>query len=296
MEDNAESDFLEISVLKSIYGDDLVVERTENGRDGGLSVEMKVQPLQMNNCSTASLHIKFLLSDNYPAQPPKILLLQPRGIDDKNLNALNAKLDEYLNNNLGAEVLYDLMQVVTINSRFNGLHVKIRKYKLITEKIECYNCFQLTQTFIEKFQATPSALCPICLCDFSTKQPSLCTSCEHFVHTCCFASYIRYSKAEIEKQLNEWPSDMKYKVDQTLRCPVCRLELNETEYSCELNKEDCEGSKDNEDFDFDWGSWKHLQEELNVIYERQLRNGGIIDLEKEKQKNMVTEDTVCLYR
>lgn len=49
------------------------------------------------------------------------------------------------------------------------------------------------------------------------------------------------------------------------------------------------------EFSFDWDNWRRLQHELKTIYERQRLKGGIIDVEEEKNRNLVTEDTVRVY-
>lgn len=49
------------------------------------------------------------------------------------------------------------------------------------------------------------------------------------------------------------------------------------------------------EFSFDWDNWRRLQHELETIYERQRLKGGIIDVEEEKNRNLVTEDTVRVY-
>lgn len=40
--------------------------------------------------------------------------------------------------------------------------------------------------------------------------------------------------------------------------------------------------------------WREQQASLMKIYERQKERGGIIDLEEERKKNLVTEDTVSI--
>lgn len=73
----------------------------------------------------------------------------------------------------------------------------------------------MIQEFLETEQNVPSAVCPVCLSSFNNEVGSVCTSnCDHYIHQPCFASYVNYSEIEIERELNEWPEDMKSKVDQ----------------------------------------------------------------------------------
>ena len=45
--------------------------------------------------------------------------------------------------------------------------------------------------------------------------------------------------------------------------------------------------------DYSWvDRWRNEQSKLRLIFEKQEKQGGIIDLEAEKQKNLVTEETV----
>lgn len=73
---------------------------------------------------------------------------------------------------------------------------------------------QKVQEYLEDVQECPSAVCPICLNDFTTQQPSIRTHCDHYIHQPCFATYVDYSRNEVQRELAEWPDDMKHKVDQ----------------------------------------------------------------------------------
>jgi hypothetical protein len=40
--------------------------------------------------------------------------------------------------------------------------------------------------------------------------------------------------------------------------------------------------------------WRLKQQQLSEVYERQRANGGLIDLDEESKRNLITEDTVGL--
>lgn len=254
--------FTEVEALRSIFQDELRVERPLHNNEHHTTLDMKVQPFQTGHHSSASIRVKIEIGPNYPSCSPLVTLHQPRGVEESNLKRLDEEIANYLRNNLEMPVLFDV--------------------------------FQLVQSFLENVQCVPSAVCPICLNDFNDHSPSLCTRCDHFMHPQCLASYLNYSKNEIQRELAEWPNDMKHKVDQSLRCPVCRLELCEED--CKAANTESDGKRSplqtDNDFIFDWDGWRCQLREMAVIQERQRQNGGLIDVEEEKKRNLITEDTV----
>lgn len=252
----------ELEALQSIFADEIKVDRFKRDGNDIITLEMKVRPSQLGQCSCASIRTKVEIGSEYPSISPVVQLCQPRGIDETNVDILKEKISKHLDENIEMPVMYDV--------------------------------FQLVQDFLESAQNWPSAVCPVCLNNLTRDIPSLCTHCDHFIHKYCFVNYIDYSKREMIRQLNEWPSDMKHKVDQSLRCPVCRVELTEEDFREADQDEITEQIKPAEEADwyFDWDGWRKHQQELSVIYEKQRIKGGIIDLEEERSKNLITEDTV----
>ncbi|VDK24484.1 unnamed protein product, partial [Anisakis simplex] len=156
---------------------------------------------------------------------------------------------------------------------------------------------------MELAQKCPSGLCPICLNDFSMKEASVRTHCDHYIHRPCFVRYIRFSKEEIQRELSEWPSDLRDKVNRELHCPMCREPLREDDLS-ELDEDELQKSRNlfesnsnlspngTDAFDWDWRTWKEIQQKWEVIYQKQLEKGGIIDVNEERNRFLVTDETV----
>uniref|UniRef100_A0A915C0S5 E3 ubiquitin-protein ligase RNF25 n=3 Tax=Parascaris univalens TaxID=6257 RepID=A0A915C0S5_PARUN len=248
----------ELEALESIFGDDLSIVK----REDRVLLEMNVHPLESALHSPPTIRVTIEIGCNYPAVSPKVRLWQPRGVDEKNVNELNRQVDVFVSNNLDMPILYDI--------------------------------FRKVQEYLEDMQGCPDAVCPICLNDFTSQQPSIRTHCDHYVHRPCFATYVNYSRNEIQRELAEWPDDMKHKVDQVIRCPMCR-EVLEDEECAEANS--CEGWERYQAmnmYEFDWNKWRETLRKWDVLLERQRVNGGLIDLDEERHRFLITDDTVLV--
>ncbi|VDK64114.1 unnamed protein product [Onchocerca ochengi] len=173
----------EVEVLRSIYGDELVVEKDFADNTSPIVLSMKMRPTLLKSQCTASIQTIIELPVQYPKISPKVYLRQQRGIDESNVNILQKNIEQYIGTNIDMPILYDI--------------------------------FQIVQKFVETEQDFPCSVCPICLDGFSAKTIAFCTSnCDHYIHQNCFVRYINYTKDEIKRELNEWPEDMKSRVDQ----------------------------------------------------------------------------------
>ncbi|KHN75351.1 E3 ubiquitin-protein ligase RNF25 [Toxocara canis] len=247
----------EVDALESIFGDDLTINRRD---DASIVLEMNVQPLESELHSPPTIRVTIEIGAQYPSVSPKVRLWQPRGVDEKNVNELNRQIELFVGENLDVPILYDI--------------------------------FRRVQEYLEEIKHCPSGVCPICLNDFTSHQPSVRTHCDHYIHQPCFATYIDYSRSEIQRELSEWPDDMKDKVDQALRCPMCREALDEEECS---KADGCERLRDCQDAstcEFDWDSWKETLRKWDVIMNNQRSKGGLIDLDEERHRFLVTDQTV----
>ncbi|GMR42809.1 hypothetical protein PMAYCL1PPCAC_13004, partial [Pristionchus mayeri] len=265
---------IEIEALQSIYEDQLLVEES----DSGFRLSMKVRP-QDSTADSVSLSIKVIIEvdGQYPdGSLPSFSLAEPRGLDDAAPRELARKIEERLKEMEGMPVLYEI--------------------------------FQLTSDFLVASESTSVATCPICLCPMSDA-PQTVTSCEHYVHRPCLDRHIEHVRRTLAETLARTPDHMKHSVDRSLLCPVCRAELaSEVEPLEEKKEEEVKGKRKSKgpamklevkkkeegyaDFSFDWRQWKEKQALLKVIYDRQLAKDGIIDVEKEARRNLVTEDSV----
>ncbi|KAF8359007.1 hypothetical protein PRIPAC_94002, partial [Pristionchus pacificus] len=266
---------IEIEALQSIYEDQLTVEEL----DGGFRLWMKVRP-QDATTDSVSLSIKVILEVNakYPdTGPPSFSLAEPRGLDDGAPKELARAIEERLREMEGMPVLYEI--------------------------------FQLTSDFLVASESTSIATCPICLCPMSDA-PQAVTSCEHYVHRPCLDRHIEHVRRTLAETLARTPDHMKHGVDRSLLCPVCRAELeSEVEPLVEKKEEELKGRRKSKggkkveekkpvveegyaDFSFDWPQWKEQQARMKVIFDRQLAADGIIDVEKEARRDVLTEDAI----
>uniref|UniRef100_A0A0R3RZS4 RWD domain-containing protein n=1 Tax=Elaeophora elaphi TaxID=1147741 RepID=A0A0R3RZS4_9BILA len=253
----------EVEVLRSIYGDELVVEKNLAENESPIVLSMKVQPpLSQSQCST-SVHVVIELPEQYPKLSPKVYLRQQRGFDENSTNVLQKNIQEYIEANIDMPIIYDI--------------------------------FQMIQKFVETEQNFPCTVCPVCLGGFSAEVGAFCISnCDHYIHQNCFMRYVSYTEDEIKRELSEWPKDMQSKVDQVLKCPICRTPLSEQDLST-VNRESItldEAIVDKGKFEFNWEEWRAKLKELQPIFERQKAKGGLIDLEEERKRYLITDDIV----
>uniref|UniRef100_A0A8R1Y572 RWD domain-containing protein n=1 Tax=Onchocerca volvulus TaxID=6282 RepID=A0A8R1Y572_ONCVO len=255
----------EVEVLRSIYGDELIVEKDFADNTSPIVLSMKMRPTLLKSQCTASIQTIIELPVQYPKISPKVYLRQQRGIDESNVNILQKNIEQYIGTNIDMPILYDI--------------------------------FQIVQKFVETEQDFPCSVCPICLDGFSAKTIAFCTSnCDHYIHQNCFVRYINYTKDEIKRELNEWPEDMKSRVDQVLKCPVCRTPLNGQDLSIVDHASVTldEANIDIEKFEFNWDEWRAKLKELQPIFERQKAKGGLIDPEKERNRYLIIDDIMDL--
>ncbi|KAK6101621.1 RWD domain family protein [Brugia pahangi] len=253
----------EVEVLRSIYGDELLVERNFGENTPTIILSMKIRSITSQSQYAAVIYAVIELPEQYPKVSPEVCLRQHRGIDERNANILQKTIQEYIEANVDMPILYDI--------------------------------FQMIQKFVETGQDFPCTVCPVCLDGFSAENSAFCTlKCDHHIHQNCFKRYVNYTEDEIKKELGEWPEDMKSKVDQVLKCPICRAPLNEQDLST-VGRESIildEGTVDTENFEFNWEEWRAKLEELQPIFERQKAKGGLIDPEEERKRYLISDDIV----
>ncbi|EYB84035.1 hypothetical protein Y032_0324g2540 [Ancylostoma ceylanicum] len=264
----------EIEALRSIFGDDIVIETNQD--KSVTVVRRKVRPNDEEGVSSASLVVEFELSREYPEVSPNVRLLNPRGISEESHQQLIGEVRQRLADNIGMPIIFDILQ----------------------------HCAD----FIFEHQHSSSLSCPICLCPMTSASVSV-TPCDHYAHTECFELHREHTRKQLGEKLAARDFKMCHDIDRSLRCPVCR-EVMEQEVepilppsspprrgrkSAPRERESTSWQlpvqESQNDFDFDWGRWRKQQALLMKIYERQKEKGGIIDLEEERKKNLVTEDT-----
>ncbi|RCN51407.1 RWD domain protein [Ancylostoma caninum] len=267
----------EIEALRSIFGEDIVVETIQD--KSVTVVRKKVRPNDEEGVSSASVVVEFELSEEYPEVSPKVRLLNPRGISEESHQQLIEEVRQRLADNIGMPIIFDILQ----------------------------HCAD----FVFEHQHSSSLSCPICLCPMTAASVSV-TPCDHYAHTECLQLHCEHTKKQLGEKLAARDFKMCDDIDRSLHCPVCREVIEEEvepilprsspprrgrkaaprgreSTPCQLSLQEAQ-----DDFDFDWGRWREQQASLMKIYERQKEKGGIIDLEEERKKNLITEDTVVV--
>ncbi|KAK6056759.1 RWD domain protein [Cooperia oncophora] len=279
----------EIEALRSIFGDEISVN---SNHDRSLTtVRKKVRPNDEEGVSSASIVVEFELGPEYPEVSPKVRLSNPRGISEQSHHQL----------------------IEEVSQRLRELRWS-----------SCCHCAD----FILEHQHSSSLACPICLCPLTSAGVSA-TPCDHYAHTECLELHAEHTRKQLGEKLAARGFKMCDDVDrvgtdefpegelapsrifiQSLRCPVCRVVIEEEvepilqpsppgrRRRASLKERETTPARrlvqqgSHTDFEFDWERWRQQQASLMAIYERQKQKGGIIDLEEERKKNLITEDTV----
>lgn len=159
-------------------------------------IEVIVQP---NTCDDVEkqfirLILRFMCCAEYPAIPPKVSILQPRGIEEEEIFQLKKDIDKIAADKVNEPMLYDLI-----------LHAK----DVVTN------------------QNIPHTLCSICLESFKDENDVYKTSQFHFFHNQCIANYIAFEIKRHEKLVDEMLENDKFAKnipELSIQCPLCREE------------------------------------------------------------------------
>ncbi|VDK31652.1 unnamed protein product [Gongylonema pulchrum] len=184
----------EMEVLKSIYGDELVIEETPDSADSQAVLNLRIQPSVQDRTCAPSIRAVIELPHQYPDVAPRVHFQLPRGVDEENLNTLRDRISEFLREHLGVTIVFDV--------------------------------FEMIRDFLATQQSIPCAVCPICLRKFSEAVASVCTStCDHYFHHQCLVEHIEQSKKQIQDWLRQMPDMLHSKIDRVRISPVSVIHL-----------------------------------------------------------------------
>lgn len=244
----------EIEVLQSIYLDELLVNRRE---DGGFEVSLVLYPSTAEDSVSqfVRLTLTLTLDQQYPSSSPVISIHNPRGLSDDKLSSVQKCLQLEAQSCLGSPVLYQL----------------IEKAKEI-----------LTESNI------PHGNCVICLYGFKEGETFTKTSCYHYFHCHCLGRYVSHSESELrqrEKELEEDKTrDRTDYQELTVVCPVCRepltYDVDQLLSSPAPQLPELDEAAIGSNFQQKWC-------ELQKLLERQRSKGGIIDPEVESNRFLI---------
>nr|XP_046270138.1 E3 ubiquitin-protein ligase RNF25 [Scatophagus argus] len=251
----AECDVLsEIEVLQSIYVDELLVNRREDG-DWEVSLVLYPSTAEDSVSQFVRLTLTLTLDQQYPLSCPAISIHNPRGLSDDKLSSVQKSLQLEAQSCLGSPVLYQL----------------IEKAKEI-----------LTESNI------PHGNCVICLYGFKEGEAFTKTSCYHYFHCHCLGRYASHSESELrqrEKELEEDKTrDRTAYQELTVVCPVCREPLT---YDVDQLLSSPAPQLPELDEAAIGSSFQQKWCELQKLLERQRAKGGIIDPEVESNRFLI---------
>ncbi|XP_063877671.1 E3 ubiquitin-protein ligase RNF25-like [Scylla paramamosain] len=253
----------EIEALQAIMLDEVMVLQGDGGVPTG--VEVVVVPATAQNVKEQHVRVTLVISlpPEYPDASPSITLRNPRGVDDDVLEKIHQESRQRCEEYLGCPVIYELIEVVRDNLTANN---------------------------------TPSCPCAICLYHFTDTDTFTKTQCFHYFHSYCLGRYIanceEEAAAEEEQPQPAWMAREK----KQLMCPVCRDPIQK-----ELNSEDLllaappEEEENTMEFRADDPTLVALQQKMAQLYLKQKEKGGIIDLEEEKNKFLLSSNRVDFY-
>jgi hypothetical protein len=244
----------ELSVLKSIYVDDLhvTIDPTTtismtiyaNGDENDLDYDKRLL------CITFTAE----LPSTYPEHhSPRLTLTHSRGLTDEQLSHLHGSLAACLDANQGSCVLYE--------------------------------CIELIRSKLSNFEL-PHEACAICLTMIDNRLDVIRTNCHHFYHRACLGAYVRVKKIELEDQYRETikngfrlEKDFRHDIED----PVCRQILSyhiieQLPIDVEHRTND---EKENQQFIDNLSPHvRQWQIKTQALFQQQKDKGGIIDLKR----------------
>ena len=154
-----------------------------------------------------------------------------------------------------------------------------------------YDLIEKSRDLLTTLNSAVGNRCPICLYELTEMDQIVRNECFHHLHCRCFAEYVSTQTQitrQTERSLESNQKVVKNISDIEIQCPVCRIELKSNDFNSYL---------DPNKYSAPYLSNNPLEDELNIIesaknsqklfqhlYEKQLKNGGIIDSEINRNK------------
>lgn len=254
---------IEIEALKAIYIHELEVSVDESKRS--TCVKVSLHPATADNAEEQYVCLDLVMDipTEYPDVLPEITIRNPRGLSDEKIAKIEQDLQDMAHENLGSPMLYQLIEVA--------------KEHLTQENVPCCQC-------------------TICLYGFAEGDVFTKTPCYHYFHSHCLARYIRHVLEQIAQEeadkLSPTPptaaassiADDGAASKRVVCCPVCRLSLCSSLLAL-AEQEHPPPMEQSRQPAFRMTPELHrLQQGMAQLYVRQQRQGGIINVDAEKNK------------
>uniref|UniRef100_H2ZHD9 RWD domain-containing protein n=1 Tax=Ciona savignyi TaxID=51511 RepID=H2ZHD9_CIOSA len=245
----------EILVLQSIYDDQLQIKRHS---DRVSEVRICLYPATADDLDSQYLKLElvFHIPKKYPVEHLQIEFSTSRGLSDKHMDELKSEMDHMI---------------------------------LTEEDTSFFHLIELAKEHLTK-NNLPCDPCPVCLQLFQAEEDLLKTPCFHHMHSFCLLQYFDHYRQNYEyfqtiAQPAEQPVKVNQRIPMEVPCPICR-ELIEIDVNSLMR---AKKPLSNEEATVDV---KKISQQnsarLQKIYERQVKLGGIIDLEQEKNKHLLS--------
>ncbi|OWF56798.1 uncharacterized protein LOC110452394 [Mizuhopecten yessoensis] len=252
----------ELEVLESIYIDELEVDNNDNGHPSSITVQLHPSTGEDVHkkfvCMTLTLNVPV----GYPNELPEILIRNPRGVGEEELESLHEAINELAEERRGGHMLYDI--------------IELAKESLTEGNV-------------------PHCPCTICLDHFSKGEEFTRTGCYHYFHQHCLYRYVTHTLESLKSEAHQRPKHDELGQEDRVKvfCPVCREIMNYDLDLLSMSKR--QTTEDDHQLYKPSAEICKWQVEMADILKSQKQKGGIIDLEAEKNKFLVTaEDTVKL--
>ncbi|XP_008203194.1 E3 ubiquitin-protein ligase RNF25 isoform X1 [Nasonia vitripennis] len=247
----------EIEALRAILLDD-ELHIAENDRGEPESIETLVFPSTGEDSQSQYVCVRLIveLLPGYPDTIPIVNLRNPRGLDEETVKQIQSDADAKCKDIVGQPMMFELIELVREHLTRSNL---------------------------------PTGQCAVCLYGFREGDEFTKTECYHHFHSHCLAAHVaaaeRYYREEQEK-LPLWQQDTTNKF-QAL-CPVCRESIN-----CDVRSLTGAPPPIDVEAATDFAVTQELldmQRQMAELFLRQQRRGGIIDLEAEGVKLLLTTE------
>ncbi|XP_026472675.1 E3 ubiquitin-protein ligase RNF25-like [Ctenocephalides felis] len=245
----------EIEALEAILMNDVTIQYNKETNYPDM-IETVVFPSTMEDAQQqyVCITLQVWITPSYPDCAPVIKLKNPRGLDDNMINRIQKEVDKKMNQCLGQPVVFELIDVIREHLTDSNL---------------------------------PSGQCVICLYGFQEGDLFTKTTCYHYFHSHCLACHLvageKYHKEEQEK-LPAWQRQQN--AGFKALCPVCREQIDCDLEVLSLATPPVEVEQA-QNFELT-AELRALQTKMSELYLHQQMKGGIIDIEAEQNKLLLT--------